>query len=394
MLKKIGWVVVGCCGLVVPIAIAACSSSSMSPPPVYDSGTPLDSTVADTGGGGPDSTSGDGPSNDAPASDGPGGDGGSMDGWIDVQMPMPTAECTSLAMAKCSQDAVCNPSALQVDFGGSQTACVSAIATLCTVFENAQGSAYTMTQIQACTTAIKSITTCVNVPTPGGPCQFAGPAEGGAPCGVGPQCASQMCATGGRACGTCTSVAGAGQDCAGTSGATCDVGLVCDLATHKCSTIVGDGGMCDMTHACAGGFGCVTTGVRDAGPMPGKCQPLGTAVGTACARFNIGTPACWDQTGLFCSAAGQCTQYTYVGAGMQCGEMDGGAAYNVCSNASKCIGADGGATFGPGMCVPSLPSGAPCTLGQEPGCTLPEVCVAPAGTRSGNCTLPNETNCP
>jgi hypothetical protein len=394
MHRKIGFVVVGCIGLVVPLAFAACSGSSSSSSS-NDGGGGADGTSSgvDTGGGGHDTGSGSGAdtggSSGGDTGSGSGGnDGGAGDGpsTVDVVAPTPSAECTAYAQARCAYDNLCRPETLQSDFGGSQPACVTAIATACTIYEQAVGTGWTLANIQACTTDVSKNKSCLGgFADAGSPCVFPGAEPPGASCGTGYQCTSRACLfASGNACGTCATIAAVGQPCGGSTGAECDVGFACSHGA--CAQYVGKNAACDDSHVCLYGYGCVGDGgaTGDAG-VTGTCLLSGTAVGTACSTGGAGgLPGCVSDQGYYCDGTGHCAAITNSNAGSPCGLADGGTSYTACTS-SECVA---------GSCVAYPTAGAPCTVGKKPNCTYGTVCVATTdGGTAGNCLLPNSANC-
>jgi hypothetical protein len=391
MVRQIGFVVVGCIGLVAPLAIAACSGSSSSPSST-DGGTGTDGTLgADTGGGGHDSGGG----TDTGGNDGGGGndtgggnDGGGTDGpsTVDVVEPTPTAECTAYAQARCTLDGTCQIEFLQADFGGSQPACVTGLATVCTIYEQAQGTGWSQANIQGCTTAITGSKSCLGgFADAGSPCVFVGAGAGGAACGTGYQCASRGCTIKpGNACGTCDTVATAAQACGGTTGANCDVDLNCH--SGKCATYVAKGGACDDAHVCLAGYSCVgDAGAPADAAVSGTCQLNGTAVGTPCTvGGSAGLPGCQPEQGFYCDGTGKCANITNANPGSPCGLADGGTSDVACTS-GECVA---------GNCVAYLAPGAPCTTNKKPNCSYGLQCVATTdGGTAGNCLPINSANC-
>src|SRR5262249_6351584 len=156
-----------------------------------------------------------------------------------------------------------------VDRFGDLGGCVARLGAVCVSELAAPGARAGTSTVEECAVAL-STAACAGFRA-GDPAPACRPPAGAladrAPCALHSQCAGAFCPVApGARCGACAEPPGAGDPC--PAGA-CPPGLTC-AADGSCRAFVATGALCDASHPCAPGQGCVGSATTS---LP-ACQPL------------------------------------------------------------------------------------------------------------------------
>jgi hypothetical protein len=241
----------------------------------------------------------------------------------------------------------------------------------------AAGTTLTVARVQACATALSSVT-CAdflsnNPPTE---CQaVAGTVVDQMTCGDDGQCKSAYCKLGDNGCGKCTARAMAGGTC--TVIEDCDYGLLCVTglgATGRCTKPGAVGDMCSAVAPCLPTLSC----------KAGACATP-AALGATCTIAN-GQDDCDTNQGLSCDRGShKCVAVQYASAGEAC---------NVNGRPPIYCSASGTCSLNGGKCVAAAKDGAACggiVVGGGAECLPPALCEGAAVLRT--CKVPDPASC-
>jgi len=194
----------------------------------------------------------------------------------------------------------------------------------------------------------------------------------GAPCSVGLQCASGVCAPGpddSSGCGTCSPPTNVDDACA----VTCSYGQFCDLSTGACSQPGKLGARCDADtpFMCEAGLIC----------HGAVCKGL-LFEGDACDDASLADSVCDSQRELVCDGL-RCVKWqpTVVGLGQPCNAEDG---VTICGARSYCDTIGSSTKY---TCVPEIPDGGHCNGFDQNHCLFPMECI------DEQCALPDPPTC-
>jgi hypothetical protein len=299
-----------------------------------------------------------------------------------------SAVCSELAETRCTKrDSCTNGNENARDYGNLAT-CIARMTLSCTQGLTDAGAEGTVATNEACVSQLTSLS-CADflAGNYGAPCHTSGAGANGTPCHGSSDCATYYCANDRYAvCGTCADAPASGASCRESNCASANQTCVWSyLLTNVCEPMVGIGGSCSEGSApgCAPDLACM----RAPGATTGTCA---AAVGTAGAACNSGNPTnvgCDGTRGLSCDD-NACAAIQYVGDGMPCGTLPGGA-FAECS-AGTCYTAEGPFTSSvtpTGTCKAFAADGAACNAVSGPGCMSPARCVTRDGASEGTCTL-------
>jgi len=265
--------------------------------------------------------------------------------------------CETLAIARCDRMDRCSPHMLQATYGDIPT-CQAREKLSCDGYAFA-GVAFTGKELNTCAVELNQVA-CNDFlrGTMPASCTKPGTLERYAPCGSDIQCKSGACGTHGKACGTCTLVARAGDDCKELN---CGASAAC--LSGSCVKLGKVGASCDSARLpCLTGLACSL----------GKCvEPIRNEE-DACEPESSN---CDVTAGLYCDReVKQCRPVTLAAIGEDCGFLN--RVYVTCKSGALCSG---------GQCVAPASEGASCASDLQ--------CAAPARCLGGKCGIVGSVAC-
>ncbi len=262
--------------------------------------------------------------------------------------PSAQDSCLVVASAKCDRLERCSPHMLRTTYGSIDN-CNAREKLACGAFAQA-GFGITGKDLLGCASDVtnQNCTDFVAGALPAS-CQKPGTLAKSAPCASDLQCASGACGTHGQACGTCTVVSRAGDDCSeAASAGNCGAGLACLSGT--CVKLGKVGASCDAARLpCAAGLACANS----------KCVEPIRNEDTAC---DPNSSACDVTAGLYCERETKtCKPVTLATLGEACGFLN--RVYVACE-AGSCVS---------GTCAAAGAEGTACVADSQ--CAAPGKCL-------------------